>query len=121
MRAADVSDATDIPAYYVSKILRRLVIAGILESRKGQGGGFSLARPVEEISFRDVLEAVDAYPPEDRCAFGWFACDASDPCPMHWTWSCLREAFGEWASQTTLADVRTGRRNRKGRKRRLSG
>lgn len=117
IRASDVSEATDIPLPYASKILRRLVIAGILESRKGQGGGFSLALPVEEVSFRDVLVAVDAYPREDRCVFGWAECDASEPCPLHGTWSRLRDSFGEWASGTTLAEVHRGAGRRRRRTR----
>jgi len=106
VRASDLSGATGIPVHYLAKILRRLVLAGVLTSQKGQGGGFSLARPPQEIRFLDVLEAVDAYPSEERCAFGWGDCNAADPCPMHPSWSRLAEAVKEWAHSTTLADVR---------------
>jgi Rrf2 family protein len=81
VRARDLSEGTQIPAQYLAKILRRLVVSGVLESRKGHGGGFSLARPADQISFRDVLLAVDAYPAEERCAFGWGECDALTPLP----------------------------------------
>jgi alkaline phosphatase D len=37
--ARELSQGTQIPAQYLSKILRRLVLAGMLESRKGRGGG----------------------------------------------------------------------------------
>lgn len=106
VRARDLSEGTRIPAQYLAKILRRLVVSGVLESRKGHGGGFSLARPAAEISFREVLTAVDAYPAEERCAFGWGECDASHPCPLHEPWARMSEQFTVWASTTTLADVR---------------
>jgi Rrf2 family protein len=115
VRARDLSEATDIPVDYLPKILRRLVLAGLLESRKGQGGGFALAHPPGEISFRDVLEAVDAYPRKERCAFGWGNCDAQHPCPLHGPWTQMSQEFRDWASTTTFADVSrgTGRRARR--------
>ncbi|MBW2295571.1 MAG: Rrf2 family transcriptional regulator, partial [Deltaproteobacteria bacterium] len=43
VRAKDLSVATGIPSHYLSKVMRRLVLAGLLISQKGQGGGFLLA------------------------------------------------------------------------------
>lgn len=102
--ARDVSAGTGIPVEYLSKILRRLVLAGVLESRKGRGGGFTLSRPAETISFRNVLEAVDAYPVEDRCAFGWGVCSRSRPCPLHSSWEAISDAFQKWAAESHLGD-----------------
>ena len=58
IRATDLGSGTGIPAPYLSKILPRLVLAGLLDSQKGQGGGFSLSRPAAEIPFIDILNAV---------------------------------------------------------------
>lgn len=104
--ALDLSRGTGIPAHYLSKVLRRLVRAGLLASRKGMGGGFVLARPPETIRFIDILGAVDVLPPANRCAFGWGACDSSAPCPLHDSWGRIYELFSDWASATTLAQVR---------------
>jgi Rrf2 family protein len=105
VRARDLSEGSGIPPHYLSKILRRLVLAGLLESQKGRGGGFVLARPPSAIRFQDVLAAVDAYPAPDRCAFGWGTCNPGDPCPLHESWSRLGGAFRDWATSTSLADV----------------
>jgi Rrf2 family iron-sulfur cluster assembly transcriptional regulator len=105
VRAADLSKITGIPSHYLSKVLRRLVLAGLLTSQKGQGGGFELARAPERISFMDILTAVDAYPTEGRCAFGWDICDESQPCPLHGAWSELNDHLRRWATGTTLAEV----------------
>ena len=105
VRAVDLSRATGIPTHYLSKVLRRLVLAGLLESQKGQGGGFSLASAPGEIAFIDILSAVDAYPTEGRCAFGWGECEASDPCPLHNSWSHLNEQIRDWASGTSLEEI----------------
>lgn len=103
--ARDVSVETRIPAQYLSKILRRLVLAGVLESRKGRGGGFMLTRPPERISFRDVLVAVDAFPAEDRCAFGWGTCNPARPCPLHESWGGMEGAFREWAAGSHFGEL----------------
>lgn len=108
VRAKDLATGSGIPLSYLSKILRRLVLADLLVSRKGQGGGFVLARARREIRFLDILAAVDAYPTEGRCAFGWGACDEGNPCPLHDTWSQLNEAIKSWASNSTLEDVHDG-------------
>ncbi len=105
VRAADLSRATGIPTHYLSKVLRRLVLADLLESQKGQGGGFSLSRPPREIAFSDILSAVDAFPAQGRCAFGWGQCDNADPCPLHDSWTHLNDRIRNWASNTSLEEI----------------
>lgn len=105
VRAKDLSVGTGIPPHYLSKILRRLVLAELLVSQKGHGGGFTLARPPDQVRFLDILAAVDAYPTEERCAFGWGECNEANPCPLHKTWSELQAAIYEWADSTTLASI----------------
>jgi len=107
IRAADLGRATGIPAPYLSKILRRLVLAELLVSQKGQGGGFSLACPAAEIPFISILNAVDVFPTDGRCAFGWGNCDQLKPCPLHGAWSRLSHQVLEWANDTNLAEVAT--------------
>ena len=105
VRAQDMASGTGIPLHYLSKILRRLVVADLLESQKGQGGGFALARPPQDISFEDILMAVDVYPHQRRCAFGLGNCKDLNPCPLHVSWNALSNAVHDWACATTLADI----------------
>jgi len=105
VRAVDIAACSGVPRSYLSKILRQLVVAGLLNSRKGHHGGFTLARPATRISLLDVLVAVDADPLAERCAFGWGLCDAADPCAVHGVWDRLREQFRSWAQQHSLADL----------------
>lgn len=100
-----IARETSVPLSYLQKVLRRLVAAGLLEARKGPGGGFLLAMHPRRIRLVDILEATDTTLP-DACAFGWGKCDAKHPCPLHGTWSELKESIQKWASRTTLDDVR---------------
>ena len=105
VRASDLSIATGIPNHYLSKILRRLVVADLLKSQKGQGGGFCLSRAPREIALIEILMAVDAYPTDEHCAFGWGQCDSADPCPLHHSWTHLKDRIREWAAGTSINEV----------------
>ena len=54
-----IAAARGIPERFLLKILKSLVSAGILLSLKGPSGGYRLARPADQITMLDVLEAVD--------------------------------------------------------------
>lgn len=105
LRSHDLSEQTGIPSHYLSKILRKLVVAGLLSSRKGHGGGFRIARPLQYVRFLDILLAVGYRTDPDRCSFGWGSCDTDNPCPLHGAWSRLNNEFLDWAASTTLKDV----------------
>jgi Rrf2 family nitric oxide-sensitive transcriptional repressor len=55
----EIRTRQDVPPHFLSKILRRLVAAGVLESVPGSGGGFRLSRPADRISVRQVYECIE--------------------------------------------------------------
>jgi len=55
----EISNRQDIPAHFMSKIMKDLVAAGLVRSHVGCKGGFSLAKPAETISLKQVYEAVE--------------------------------------------------------------
>lgn len=104
--SADLAQAARIPRHYVSKLMRRLVLAELVISRRGHGGGFTLTRDPESIRFIEILEAVNFPGDTDSCVFGWDRCNPDKPCPLHPSWSRLKSAFLDWAMETTLGEVR---------------
>jgi Rrf2 family protein len=56
---AEIETKQCVPSHFLSKILRTLVAAGLLESVPGARGGFRLGRPARLISVRDVYESVE--------------------------------------------------------------
>src|SRR5262245_57137097 len=56
-----------LPPAYLSKLLKSLVRAGILDATTGPRGGFRLARPPGDVTVRDVMEAVEGPGPLFRC------------------------------------------------------
>lgn len=55
----EIARKMDIPEDFLAKILKTLVRARLVRSIRGAHGGYSLARPASQISFLDVLEAVE--------------------------------------------------------------
>ena len=55
----DIAQQYDIPLEYLLKILQQLVRANVLRSKRGPGGGFSLAKSTKNIAMLEVIEAVD--------------------------------------------------------------
>jgi Rrf2 family protein len=59
VEASDISQQCNIPPLYLFKILGKLLKANILLSKRGPGGGFTLARPAKDITILEIIEAVD--------------------------------------------------------------
>ena len=57
----------DLPPAYLRKNLRQLVAAGILSATSGPAGGYALARQAEEITLKDIVEAIEGRGPAFRC------------------------------------------------------
>lgn len=57
--AERISKECNIPLAYLFKILLQLAKADILRSKRGPHGGFSLARPAEEITMLEIIETID--------------------------------------------------------------
>jgi Rrf2 family protein len=54
-----IAQARGIPERFLLKVLKPLVSARVLHSIKGPNGGYRLARPADEITMLEILEAVD--------------------------------------------------------------
>lgn len=105
VRAKEISSQIQCPQHYVSKVLRKLVTAGLLKAERGHGGGFILARPAEKIMFCQVLEAVQGPLKAKQCIFGWRKCSNTTPCILHHRWNAVSDTFDEWSRTTSLADI----------------
>ena len=65
--AAQLAEHYGLPAAYLAKQLQALVRAGVLTAVTGPRGGFRLARPADQITMLQVVEAVDGGSPFYTC------------------------------------------------------
>lgn len=57
-----IAAKTKVPGAYLAKVLQSMRRAGLIHSRRGVGGGVSLARPASKISLMEVIDAVEPLP-----------------------------------------------------------
>jgi len=62
-----LAEMTRVPSNYLAKVLQALAQASLIVGRRGVGGGYRLARPADEISMLDIVNAID---PVDRVHSG---------------------------------------------------
>jgi Rrf2 family protein len=109
--AAQLAEALDVPANYLSKILHQLAAAGVLESRRGRNGGFRLARRADRITLEAVVKHFGAQSPLGTCVLGGRICSDRAACPAHSRWKPVVARMDVFLRGTTVAQLlpaRTG-------------
>ncbi len=83
----EVNRNTGVPGPYLSKIFQCLARCGILESKRGPSGGFSLTKSADRVSLFEIVEAVDDLSSlKDHCVMGFDRCSDVNACPLHVVW-----------------------------------
>jgi Rrf2 family protein len=103
--AGNVAQEINAPQNYLAKLLQTLSHEGLVESRKGRGGGFRLARDSRTISLLDVVEPIEHIGRWSGCIVGRPACSDAEPCGIHHRWKAVREAYLKLLGRTTLAEL----------------
>lgn len=101
----EIAERLDVPRNYLSKILHVLARTDILDSTRGPGGGFRLARPADDVSLADVVRHFDRVPDETTCLLGRTSCSDDDPCRAHTRWATVRTAVIGFLDDTRLVDL----------------
>lgn len=103
--AGEIAEAENMPEYFFSKIFQNLAKAGIVNSSRGSSGGFSLARPPEQISLFDVLDAIEGSLCVSRCVDNPASCSRSASCPFNAYLAEAQESLFSTLRKYTLADA----------------
>jgi Rrf2 family protein len=94
-----------VPEDFLAKILKELVDARLVRSTRGPRGGYALARPSSEISFLDVIEAVEGPVALNVCLDDG-GCVRADICTMVGVWREGQEKMLEVYRNAKLAELR---------------
>lgn len=105
--AHQIAGATKVPADYLFKVLQGLGRAGLVIGVRGKHGGFSLARPAEEISILEVVNAVDPIQRIRHCPLD-IPSHGTTLCPLHRKLDTAMQTVEEALGTTTLAEVVQG-------------
>lgn len=102
---SEIASAVNLPASYMAKIFQELAKEGIVTSHRGARGGFSLARPADLITLRQIIEAIEGPIALNRCLSPSEGCENCATCPVH---PVLARAQGQLVGvldHTTLHDL----------------
>jgi len=80
---SEIAGAEGMPESYLAKVFQDLAKAGIVRSHRGARGGFALARPPEEITLRQIIEAIEGPIALNRCLDPHEGCAHSADCTIY--------------------------------------
>ena len=99
-----ISAQAAVPRRLLARVMAKLARGGLVESSEGRGGGSRLARPPDEVTLRDAVEAVDGPFEITRCIMQQRPCGEGRRCALHDAWIEGQNAILEHLGARTLAD-----------------
>jgi len=109
---ADLAEREKIPHKFLETILLELKNAGVLKSKKGKGGGYSMARSPDQVTMGQVIRIIDGPLAPIPCAsertfVRCEECVDETTCGTRQVMKKVRDAIAAILDGTTLADVQT--------------
>jgi Rrf2 family protein len=109
---SDIADRQAIPRKFLEAILLELKRRGIVESKKGKGGGYFLRRPPADITFGEVIRVLEGPLAAVSCVsqtayMKCAECVDEDTCGVRIAMKEVRDATARILDHKTLADVNT--------------
>ena len=109
---AAVSSRQRISLSYLEQLFGKLRRSGLVESVRGPGGGYNLAKPQDNLSVADIILAVDEPIDATQCG-GKENCRDERRCMTHDLWSSLNTKILEYLSGVSLAELVASQQERK--------
>jgi FeS assembly SUF system regulator len=103
--AADLAERAHLEAPTVSKILKPLAQAGLVESFRGASGGYRLARAADTISLIEIVEAIEGKLSMTECSVHKGACGIEDHCGIRANWRHVNDVVADALRNVTLAQM----------------
>ncbi len=98
---ADISQCQGISLSYLEQLFSKLRSSKLVKGVRGPGGGYRLAKPADQISVSDIIDAVDEKLDFTKCK-GAGDCNQGERCITHQLWSGLTQDLHRFLSGITL-------------------
>src|SRR4051794_22649490 len=107
---ADLAERERIPRKFLEAILLELKNAGVLQSKKGKGGGYSLSRAPDQITMGEIIRVIDGPLAPVPCVSekAYARCDGcadEATCGTRLVMKQVRDAIAGIVDNTTLAQI----------------
>lgn len=106
--AHEIAQALGVPGNYLSKIMNQLARDGIVRSRRGPRGGFTLASPADQVTLSRVTASFDPTEAPLACLVESRPCDPDHPCVAHEGWAQVARDMRDFFTNTTVAELLAG-------------
>ena|SRR5258705_321802 len=103
--ARELAARSRLPQPTVSKLLKALAHGGLLETRRGVRGGFSLAKPAEQVTVADIIAALEGPIGITECTAHPGQCGVEPMCPVRTNWRKINRAVLEALRGISLAEM----------------
>lgn len=104
--ATELTETTALPGPTVSKLLKQLSRAGLLDSQRGTNGGYTLSLPTAEISVADIVSALDGPIALTECmTVDGVVCEIEALCPTRTNWRQINDALVDALDRVSLAEM----------------
>lgn len=105
--AQTIAEHQSIPAGFLQKIMRSLTKGELVKSYRGVDGGFSLAKPAQEISLLDVITVMEGPIDLQRCLKEQDSCSkgCAHKCPVHASLAIIQTDFTQALSKVNFASL----------------
>ena len=104
---AEISERQGISLSYLEQLFSRLRRNDVVASTRGPGGGYSLARPENEISMAEIIRAVDESYDARSCG-GEGTCSGDEyQCLTHDLWQELSEEIHGFLNGIMLSEMKS--------------
>jgi len=104
-KAASLATAAQVPLGFLENILADMRRTGLVKGHRGADGGYTLARPAEEISVADVIRAVDGPLASVRGEAAQDLDYAGGAAPLKVVWVAVRASLRQLLEAVSLADL----------------
>lgn len=109
IQISDIAERQNIPVKFLQQILVALKMTGFVQSRKGPGGGYSLAMPPTEITLGAVVRAMDGPIAPISCVsvtkFSECGCPNPEICALRTAFKEVRDAMAEVLDKMSFAQL----------------
>jgi len=105
VRLKEIAMRQGISKKYLERIVSILSASGFIRSVRGSKGGFMLAKPIEQISVLDAIEALDGKINVVKCILMPKVCKRTSECIARKLWMKLNEAIRQALKDVTLKDL----------------
>ncbi|GGA35336.1 SUF system Fe-S cluster assembly regulator [Dyella nitratireducens] len=102
---AQIAEEAHLELPTVSKLLKSLGHAGLVDSFRGVNGGYRLARPAQEISLADIVEAIEGPLGMTECTLSEGQCEREAQCGVRGSWQRINHVLDNALRAMSLADM----------------